>query len=273
MPPSRVVRSVSSKTYSVLESYKNFVSLVSLNQIKKTFELPFSIATMYTAYSLMKIPTPLLKLSEYYCKSCNTILTVFFPFYGNPNRLECPSCGYLLKRNWMLTLPFYYPTEEQYFFDGRQIISVTDKGFMRYVESGLRVWNRSLPLFKRDKYSSFHIINNFVNLRPVYFCGLNDRRHPESRIVSGVSTIIKSKQICRDCLHEAIHVWDNGKSLIPALKTSHKNRRDIAIKLFIDFKRLRSVLATCQLNRISRRTFYRMKENYGVEFGEIFKEH
>ena len=263
------VRTVSRSTSEDLASYRRYVGNITLVDIKQHFGLDFSIATLYTAFSRMKIPVDPMKLAKYYCSFCDDKITVLFPFYGTPYSMMCPHCSVSMRRSWICSAPFYYPSSEDFFFNGNQLVSVCHPEFKSDVESHLGIWNKSYPSFQADEKQTYHIVQSFMNWKPWFFCGNSGRDHSKTRIVSGLSSTIQIERVCPICMQEVISVWRNGGTIAPSIVDPTLSKREIAIKLFFDTKHLGSINSACAKNNKSRRTYYRMKRQYLSEYNTI----
>ena len=264
------IRTVSRSTFADLSAYRSYVGNTPLTRIKQHFRLDHSIATLYTAFSLMKIPVDPIKLAKYYCQSCKDKITVFFPFYGLPHSVRCLGCNVSMRRLWICSVPFYYPRIEDFFFNGYQLVSVSSAEFESDVVPHLSVWKKSYPCFQQDKKDTNHIIHSYSNGKPRFFCGNTIEGNASARIVSGISSKIQLENVCQTCMHELISVWRRGEAIAAVNLFSIPNRLEKAIKLFFDVKHLGSINSACAKNDTSRRTYYRMKQQYLTEFNIIF---
>ena len=265
--------SVSGDTFKILSTYMPYVGIHTLEKIKEMFDLPYSISTMYTAFSQMHIPSKPMRLCYYLCNGCEEQLNILHPFFGFPNWLLCPQCESTLIRTEVLSLPFYYPVDVEYYFNGQHILPVNTSEFINTVGPSLTVWEKSFPLFKKDQHSNYHIIREFDQRDSIFYCDIRLNTSKSSRTVSGASRIIACRDVCHHCMMEVILQWNRGKSIMPQTLDNKPSKRDFALKLFIDIKHLGAINPACLINKISRRTFYRMKNKYVTEFYEILGDH
>lgn len=266
------VRTVSRSTSAKLSVYSKYIGNRTLVDIKQHFGLEYSIATLYTAFSLMKIPVDPMKLSEYQCPSCKILLTVLFPFYGSPHRLRCPICSIGLKRKWINSIPFYSHVEGDYFFNGYQLVSVSASEFNTMVKPLIGIWKKSFPSFQADEKDVYHIIQSYQNWKPQSFCGVPGKVYSTARIVSGLTSKIPIETVCPTCMQEVLSRIKSGETLVPVCKDKKLSKRAMAIKLFLDAKYLGSINSACANNNKSRRSYYRMKKQYLSEYNTIFGE-
>ncbi len=229
-------------------------------------------STEYRKRLLLDIPTQDKQLITYECGSCFQSFNTISVLFGRPTKPDCPLCPGTLKIRGRKRLPFYSPKGDEYFLKSGMLNPITDDAFQSVVAPLLAVPKKSSPLFLRSLRSDgevIHIIRLFDGLTPSTFCHLSINNLRRWRICSGLTEVIPLPQLCVTCHDEAIAAFKNHAYLNPLYRINKLSKQKRYQKLFRDALSLGNVKLACELNDVSRPTYYNARKTFTHIYNQI----
>lgn len=245
-----------------------------MSAIQQVGDLPYSIETISRVFSKLNVPLQEKRLVSLFCKNCTLNVTCLQVFYRSKHTYPCPGCQRPLQRLSSKRIDLYYPKGHE-FYDWHGRLTPVDSGSARKrLLPYLGAPRRSEPRFIQDQTSFsqiYHIVKRGDAITRECYCGSRRLSGNSHRIVSGLTVDIGADEICQGCVEE----YDKYGS--PRTKSSIKSKPHRtseytnALKLFVDKKVYGSVKLACELNGVSRTTFYRARDRFPDIYHQIFK--
>ena len=222
-------------------------------------------STQYRRMICQDIPLDDRQLIYYQCLHCSKIFPTISVFFGRPSAPKCPDCSGVLHIQGRKHLPFYQPQSDDYFLHYGQVCYLPDPFFDETILPLLSPPPKSTPqllILVLAPYTPVHIIQIFKGFIPVPFCKFIPGNARAWRIGSPLIDQIPMSDLCPDCHNLAIDQYNQSGSLSPRYDAAPPTKLERYRKLIEDYARLGNVKLVCELNHVSRPTFYSARKRY-----------
>ena len=229
----------------------------------------------YRERLMQDIPIEDRRILQYSCGQCTGLFNAISVLFGRPTSPVCPHCHGVLSIKRSKRIPFYHPSENDYFIRAGVLTPIPSQFFTEVIIPLLSVPILSTPLFlipMRPDESIIHIVQQFDGIFPVTYCQLIMEGSRRWRVCSGITKHVPLDLVCNDCHDNAITNYNDQGHLNPDYVITVQQKGERYRKLFQDVVLLRNVRQACELNEVCRTTFYNARKDFPQLYNQIMNQ-